>query len=263
MKPIIKWTLYQRRTSTIWWSIAAFFLIFINMIFYPSFKGQAAELQKGFENIPDSISQFIGGTDFFSAVGFLNSQVFFLMMPLLLGVLTIGLGSSLIAREEQDKTLEALLARPISRTKLLFAKALAGCTIITIVSFVAVTTIVVTAAIVNLDVPSTYIVLASFACWLQVISFGSVAFALSATGKARGASIGFATFVALGGYVINSLTGSVDWLQYPAKLFPFHYYDSEAILRGSFSPRNTLVLGGIIAAAGIISWLSFRRRDIS
>ncbi|MBI2368924.1 MAG: MFS transporter [Deltaproteobacteria bacterium] len=48
------------------------------------------------------------------------------MLPLLLSVLTIGLGSRLLAKEESEGTLELLLARPVSRAKLLAAKAMAG-----------------------------------------------------------------------------------------------------------------------------------------
>jgi ABC-type transport system involved in multi-copper enzyme maturation permease subunit len=97
--------------------------IFINMIFYPTFKDQAAELQKSFESLPDAALQLFGGSsDFFSPVGFLNSQIFFLMLPLLLGILAISLGSSLLAAEERDSTIESLMARPISRTHLLLHK---------------------------------------------------------------------------------------------------------------------------------------------
>ena len=54
MNSIVKWTMKQRKTSTIWWSVAVAVFIFINMIFYPTFKNDAEELQKSFENLSDS-----------------------------------------------------------------------------------------------------------------------------------------------------------------------------------------------------------------
>lgn len=264
MKAIIQWTLWQRRWSMLWWSVGISFFMFINMVFYPTFKDQAAELQKSFESLPDSAVQLFGGsTDFFSPVGFLNSQIFFIMLPLLLGILAISLGSSLIAREEQDHTLEALLARPISRTRLLFSKAMAGMLVLSIVTIVTLLVTVIVARIVHIDVPVVYIIAATIACYVLAVSFGAIAFVLTSIGRARSLSMGVATVIALGGYIISSLAGTVKWLKTPSYVFPFHYYKSEPILRGNFDWSNVMVLLGIIIGCALISWFAFRRRDLS
>lgn len=263
MKPVIKWTLWQRRWSIAWWSAAAFGLIFINLIFYPSFKDQAAELQKSFANIPESISQFIGGTDFFSPIGFLNSQIYYLMLPMILIILSIGLGSSLLAREEQEKTIDVLLVRPLSRNKLIAAKTIAGVIIITLVTIVSLATTILTAKAVDLQgVSIGNMLLATLACYLLVIAFGAISLLVTAFGKTRGGSVGIGTALAVGSYVITSLSGTVAWLKLPSKLLPFHYYQPEAILRGTYNWVNSLYFIGIIVIAGILSWISFRRRDI-
>lgn len=234
------------------------------MIFYPSFKDQAAEFQKSFENIPDTAVQLFGGsTDFFSPVGFLNSQIFFIMLPLLLGILAINLGSTLLAREEQEHTIEALLARPISRTKLLFAKAGAGLLQLGIVTLVSLIVMIVIARLVDITVPAVNIIEATFACFVLAVSFGAISFLLTATGRARGLSLGLGTVIALGGYVISSLAGTVTWLKVPSYVFPFHYYKSEAILRGHFDWSNMLILLAVIVACALGSWVAFRRRDLS
>lgn len=264
MIAIIRWTLWQRRWSIFWWAIAAFGLIFINMIFYPSFKDQAEELTKSFENIPDATLQFIGGSaDFFSPVGFLNSQIFFLMLPMILGILAIGLGSSLLAREEQDKTIETLLARPLSRSGLLFAKAFCGIIILAIATAVALATTYFSSLAVDLEVAPGRLLLVTLACFLLALSWGAISFLLTAIGKARGASIAIGTFVALGGYIISSLSGTVEWLKVPGKLFPFHYYQSEEILNGHMVWGNLVFFVCIIIACGGIAWWAFRQRDLS
>lgn len=263
MIPILRWTLWQRRFSALWWSVGVFGLIFINMIFYPSFRDQAESLQKSFENLPDAAVQLFGGsTDFFSPVGFLNSQVFFFMLPMILGILAIGLGSSLLAREEQDMTIEMLLARPVSRTKLLLAKGLAGVIILSIVTVAGLVTTIVTGQLVGLGISISSIILATLACFLLVLSFGAIAFVLSAIGKTRGASLGLAALVALGGYLVSSLAGTVDWLKVPSKIFPFHYYQSEAVLRETYNWNNVIFLVLLTAVCALISWIAFRQRDI-
>jgi ABC-2 type transport system permease protein len=264
MKSVIKWTMRQRKTSTIWWSVAMAAFIFINMIFYPSFKNDAAELQKSFENLPDAAVQLFGGsTDFFSPVGFMNSQIFFLMLPMILGIFAISLGAGLLAREEQDKTIEGLLARPISRTKLLQAKATTGVILLFIVSLVGLFTVIITSKVVGLEISNPSLIQAMFVCYLFALSLGSIAYFLTATGRARGAGIGVAAFVGIGGYLISSLAGTVSWLSGPSKLFPFEYYQSEAILRGTYNWNNIWYFVILIGVCKLLSWVAFRRRDLA
>lgn len=265
MLSIAKWTLWQRRWSTFWWILGIFGFIFLNVIFYPTFKDQAAQLQKSFESLPAAAVQLFGGsTDFFSPVGFLNSQIFFLMLPMLLSILAIGLGTGLIGREEQDGTIETLLARPISRSRLLLEKALGGSIVLAIVALASMlATIGLTHLVGLVEVSPLEMAEATLACFMLALSFGAIAFLLTTIGRARGASLGIAAFIALGGYLISSLAGTVTWLKTPSLFFPFHYYRSEAILRGTTQWSDILVFVAVIAACGAISWLSFRRRDIA
>lgn len=263
MIPIIRWTLWQRRWSIMWWSIGIAAFIFITLIFFPTFKDQAALLQKSLENLPKATVQFLGGsTDFFSPIGYLNSQVFFILLPLLLSVLSINLGSSMISREESNSTLELLLSRPISRSRLLLAKGLAGTLILGIVSLVGLITSLLMAWAVNMGIPAVDIATATLACFLLSLSGGAVAFLVTTVGHAKSASNGIATFVALGGYLIVSLSGTVSWLKTPSKIFPFNYYHSETLLSGGQEWGNNLVFLIFIVGCGLIAWLSFRHRDI-
>lgn len=264
MRPIIRWTLWQRRWSTAWWSVGVFSFIAITLVFYPTFKDSANALEQSFANLPKAaLGLFGGSSDFFSPIGYLNSQIFFLLLPLLLTMLAVALGASLIAREEQDGTLETLLARPISRGKAMGAKVIAGSLVLAAVSAVALVSVVVCARIFQLgSVPSSAIALASVNSFLLAYCTGAIAFLLSATGRARGAAIGVATFIGFGGYIIESLAGTVHWLQGPSKVFPFHYFQSEAVLRQTYHWSNALYFVAVTAACGIISYIAFRRRDL-
>lgn len=264
MPAVTKWTLKIRKTSTIWWTVGIVAFMFINLIFYPSFKDSAAELQKSFDSLPEAAVQLFGGsTDFFSPVGYLNSQVYFLMLPLLFGMLAITLGSSLLAREEQDKTIESVLSRPISRSSLLAQKALAGGTILIIASFINLFATLVIIKMVDLEIASIRIVEASFVCFLMVLSFGTIAYLFTATGRAKGASLGITALIAFGGYVVSSLAGTVKWLEGPSKVLPFNYYKSESILRGTYNWNNVWFFVFVIVVCAVGSWVAFRRRDLS
>ena len=262
MWTIVRWTLWQRRWSLFWWSIGMVGFVVLTLIFYPSFKDQASELEKAFGNLPSGAMELFGGTDLFSPVGYLNSQLIYLMLPLLLAILAIGLGSNLIGREERDLTIEPLLARPISRGRLLAGKALAGAIAVSAVTLVGSLSTILMVKAVGLDVPLGNLAAACFVCLLLVLTFGAVAFMLAATGRGRGAALGASVIYALVGYIIGSLAGTVHWLNTPSLAFPYHYYKSADILRGSFEWSAIVFYVALILGCGILSWLSFRRRDL-
>ncbi len=264
MKPIIRWTLWQRRWSIFWWALGITAFILINMVFYPTFRDQAGQLEKTFANLPESTRALFSDTgEFFSPVGYLSSQIFYLLLPLLLGILAIAAGTSLLGREEREGTLELLLARPISRSRLIAAKATVGILIVIFIGLVGTLITMLMAKIVHVAVPLPNILLAGAASTALAVSFGAIAFMITTLGRgARAASIGASALIAIGGYILVSLAGTVSWLRWPARAFPFNYYHSAEILEGSYKWVNMLFIAGVIVGCGIISWLAFRQRDI-
>lgn len=262
MLSIFKWTIWQRRWSIIWWSLGVVSLIVLTLVFYPTIHDQAAELNKSFGNLSNSALALFGGTDFFSPVGYLNSQLMYLMLPLLLIILGVSMGSSLIGREETDGTIESLLSRPISRSRLLLAKAISGTFILLAVTIIASAVLIGMSRAVNIGIPLINIVAACFACFMLVLSFSATAFLLSSTGRGRAAALGVPMIYALGGYIISSLASTIDWLQAPSKLFPYHYYQSADILRGTFQWSSIAFFAIFTFGCALLAWLSFRQRDL-
>lgn len=265
MKPIFKWTIRQRKWSIVWWSVGIFAFIFINLIFYPTFKSQAAQFNQTFEQLPQAARQLFSDTgDFFSPIGYLSSQIFYLMLPLLLGFLAISAGTSLVGREEREGMIEMLLARPISRAKLILGKAIAGLAILALVGFVSTAVTAIMCQLVDINVGLVNVFKAGLVATIMAASFGAIAFMITMLGRgARAASVGVASFVALGGYILVSLAGTVTWLRWPAKFFPFNYYHASELLQGTYDWANLLYFSALIGGCGIISWLAFRRRDLS
>jgi ABC-2 type transport system permease protein len=238
--------------------------VLLTLIFYPTFKDQTAQLNKSLDNIPQTAKQlFTDTSDIFSPLGYLSSQIFYLMLPLLLSVLAIGAGSALLAKEENDGTIELLLARPVSRSDLLFGKALAGAVVVAAVGFVTTIATIIICRMVGLDIGSLYILDAGAAVILMALCLGSVAFLFSALGR-TGRSISIALTGAYGliGYLLSSLSQTVTWLKWPAKFFPFAYYHSSELLTGTYNWNNILYFIGVGAGCTILAWLAFRRRDL-
>lgn len=265
MRQVARWTLRQRRWFIIWWCLGLLFYIFLTLVFYPTIHDQSAQLNKSLDQIPQTAKQLFTDTNnLFSPVGYLSSQLFYLLQPLLLSILAINLGMSLVGKEEKDNTIEMLLARPLSRGQLLFGKATAGLLILVFATGLSALFIALMSKAVGLAVPIPSILATGAAVGLLALSFGAVAFMLTALGRAgRAASIGISAIVALGGYILVSLAPSVSWLRWPAKVFPFNYYHSAELLTGQYNWANVIYFIALTAGCLVVAWLAFRRRDLA
>lgn len=264
MFQIAKWTLRQRKWYIFWWCIGIGLMVFITLIFYPTIRSQSDQLNKSFSQIPQTAKQLFTDTnDIFSPIGYLSSQLYYLMLPMLIGILGINLGVSLVGKEERSSTIEMLLARPVSRGKLLFGKALAG---LTVIAFVVVVVGLLASGLckaVGLGVAAPTVFMATIAVGLLALSFSAIAFMFTALGRfGRSASIGISALIALGGYIVVSLSPSVHWLNWPSKGLPFNYYRANELLTGYYNWANISYFVGVITASLLIAWLIFRRRDL-
>ena len=267
MIPIIIWDIKQRKNYLFWWTLSFVIIIATLFLVYPSIHSQADQLNKVLNQLPAALRDLKTGgnqVDITSPVGYLNSQLFYATLPFMQIIMAIGLGSSLLARDEHNHTLELILARPISRGKLLAAKAISGLSLMLVVNTIAIITTIILAKLVNMQIASVYILAASLYTMLFSISFGAIAFTLSAASNStRRASIGVAVALSFGGYLLASLSSMSHYIETPAKLLPYHYFNPSQILEGHVAIGLNVYLIIITIAAALISWLGFRRRDIN
>lgn len=266
MMQILRWELRQRKGYIIGWSIACGLLVALLILLYPSIRDQANQLNKVLEQLPEALRALKAGdsSELFSPTGYLNSQLYYATLPLIMSIMAIGLGSSLLARDEQNHTLELLLARPISRSKVLLAKALTGIVSVGIVTIAVIAVTILLAQVVDMPVGWQYIAAASTFSALLALCFGAIAFTFTAVSQRTAKfAMPIAVFVGFGGYLLASLSGITDVIKEIAKLFPYHYYKPDQILNGSISKGLVAYLSALLLIAIVISWARFRKRDIA
>ena len=267
MKPIIRWELKQRKTAILWWTVSAIAICALILLIYPPLRDQAQQFNKVINQLPQGLRQLKAGAtgkvDVANPIDFLNSQLYYITLPILLIILTVTRGSSLLGRDEQDRTLELLLARPISRGKLLAAKAWSGIMETFVVSAVSTVAVIVLAKAINLDVATPKLLVVGLYTWLFCLSFGAIAFALTAAGRfTKRSSTGIAVLASFGGYLITSLGGLNHTVGSFAKFTPYHYFAPEKIMRGQGITGLNVYLIGILVACAIMAYTGFRSRDI-
>jgi len=266
MLAIIRADFYQRRWLMLWWVLGVGAMVGIDTMLYATVKNEAAQLGQLFDSMPKAVSAlFADGSNLLSQPGFLSGRVYYLLLPLLLIIFAIKLGGGIVAKEEENGTLELLLARPIGRTRLLLAK---FAVYLLAMFLLGVTTILfglIALRPAGLDqIPFMGVVWASISTLLLSTIFGALAFAMSAWGhRWQSAAAGVAALVAFISYLSASLETLASWLVWPARLLPYHYFHPTAILAdgsGGFKPM--LGYAVVILILGILSVIGFRRRDI-
>lgn len=260
---IVRSELRRRDMYLLWWSVGIIALTAFTVLAYGSIKDQADQLNKAFGHLSSSISGFVGTGDMFSPIGYLNSQLYYITLPILFIILCVTLSGSLTSKEERHHTLELLLARPISRTRLLLAKIVAADVIVAILGAVTAISVIVCSLLVHLGISAVHIALATL--WMTLFSgaFGAIAFMLyTASSLTRRAAAAVAILLSLGGYILTSIGSMVHGLNWVAKLMPYHYYDPGAILAGHVSSGLAVYVATMYVVSLAVSILGFRRRDI-
>lgn len=264
----ILWELTQRKKAIIWWTIGSVILTVGIICLFPSIREQANQLNQVINKLPPGLRELKSGgaknLNVADPIQFLNSQLFYATLPILWIILAISRGSTALGRDEQDKTLELLLSRPISRSALLTAKAIALALEFAIVSGVTLLVIVVVTPRFNMHVGIWHLALTTAYTAAFSLSFGMVAFTLQAASSLtrRSASV-VAIILGFGGYLLASLSGLTDWLRVPSKFAPYHYFEPERVLQGLPVHGLDIYLIAVLLFTVTVSYIGFRRRDIA
>ena len=228
----------------------------------PMFNGLSEVLKEFSDAIPEALLAMIGGVDMGTAEGFYQSELFSITMPAALIVVTAMMGARALAGEEEDNTMDLLLANPIKRSKVVVEKAGA----LAIIGFgLGLATFAGTMAgslLGALGMSWGNVAATSFLGALLGLFFGYVALAVGAgTGKRR-VAVMTAAGAAFLTYFANAFLPVSASLSGWARLSPFYYYLGNDPLVEGLDWGDTAVLVGLCVVAVAISVPLFHRRDV-
>lgn len=257
------WELSRRKMFTLWWSIGVSSLISLTVLSFLAIKDQSAQFDKMFSELSSSAGSFFGGSDLFSPIGYLSSQIYFIMLPLLVIIMTVTLASSLMNKDESDGTIELALSRPVSRTGLMFGKLLTWLAVLVVVCAVSYAVVAGCVGLVGMPINQANLLVTHLLSFAFAGSFGLITFALIAVSRLTRHVAGVVAIVlSLGGYLISSLAGFVDGFKFIAKLLPYHYYDTAELLAGRVDVGLLVYIVGVSVVAILAMWVGYNRRDI-
>ena len=256
-------SLRDQRRSYIWWVFGLVALTVLTVLFYPSIK-DSPDFNDLLGEEDSIIRAFVGDIeDLTSAEGYLNSQLYFLMVPILLLVFAISAGSGAVAGEEERGILDLLFSHPVRRSAVVLQKLAAMIVSVVGLAVVLWLTVVIGAVAVDMDISAVKIAEVTLSGALLGSLFGALGLAIgSATGK-RGLTIGISGAVAMLSYFINAFRPVADAIEPARFVTPFYYYIDADPLNNGLDPIHVGVLVAAIAVLSVVAVVTFERRDIA
>lgn len=248
-----------------WWTLGLVAMTALMVAAYPSVRDNP-DLNKMVEDYPDAFKAFLGlgeTVDYTSPAGYLNSELFSFVVPLLLLIAAIGAGARATAGEEERGTLDLLLANPISRRRLVLDKLAALCAEVAVLAVVLWLALIVGAAAVGMHISATHLGAAIAAAALLACAYGAIALFLGALLGRRGAAIGIAAAGAVAAYLLSSLAELVTFLKPLRVASPFYHYAANDALRAGLAPEHVAVLLGLAVLASVAAVVAFERRNLA
>ena len=248
----------------LWWGIGIASLVVITMLVYPSMRDNSECYSQLIDTMPEPlIAAFVGEfTDFGSPEGFLGSQLFFVLVPLIYILFSIISASGTIAGEERRGILEMLLSYPVDRRSGVVHKFLA----LVVAGFVfgafIWSSVLLGILLVSMEISLLRVTETVASAFLFGTAFSAFTLFLSAATGNRGFSVGIASAVAFASYIIYTMGQQVDFLEPFSRVSLFHFYIGSNPLVNGLDMTHSITLVGIAAAFLYLAIFAFERRDI-
>ncbi len=265
MPDVLLQVLWRRRLWLTWWCLGFLAADALLAVAYPTVRDNAA-LDKTFAGLPPGVRAALGlqAGAVTSPAGYLNSQYFANLLPILLLVFAIGLGAWSMAGDEEAGTLELLLSNPVSRVRVALERSGALAVELAAVTAVAGFGLVALAPFTGLTKGpgSERILDAALATGLLALTFAAAAFAVGAATGSRGAAISIAAAFAVGLFMIEGLAEPVHVLRPIREASPWHWLLGTDPIRHGLLWKSWILPLGVSAAVIVAGSLAFIRRDL-
>ena len=255
--------LHDRRRAIVGNSIGMVALIAWLGVLFPILSESDAFVDM-IERFPPELSSVFGmdPATFLTAAGFLSTELYSLFAPLLILIFVIGAVTAETTAEERDGLMDMLLSAPLSRSRVLLAKAGGVASATLVLVGVMTAALLVVNPIFEMDLPVVGVLAAGASLWLMGILFGAVALLVgSLVGRTvvAGGATGLVAFLA---WFVNGFAGLYSWLEGPSAASPFTWYlEPNPLIAGFTSGHLWLLLTTAVLTAAATAL--FIRRDIA
>lgn len=262
MFAILKRRLFKNWLMILGWGLGLGVLAYYLFDIYDTFFERDVNLQQIFSAFPEEILAFFGaeGVDLFSPGGFLHLE-FFSYLPIVLGIMVITSAASLITKSEEDGSLEIILAQPVSRSGLFWARTFALILSVGLVLVITWGGAALGLETHDFDITQGQLIKPFVSLFSVLMFFLCLALLLSMVMPSSGSASLTAGFLLVASYFISSLANIDENLQGVDRFSPLKYYQGGEAVAG-YNAQNLLLLFGLAALFLLLAWFFFITRDM-
>jgi ABC-2 type transport system permease protein len=249
--------------SLLIWCFVIVLLIVIAVSKFSAFAGDP-EMLKILDTMPPQVMEAMNMNAFnlTTLIGFYG--LMFLYFGLMGAMAAAMWGSDIISKEERDKTVEFSLVLPVSRNRVVTAKAIAA--LINCILFVLITWGISIVAVQSYNPDQEFykfLALEMQAMFMIELIFLAVGLLLGCALKKYKSSSSIAVGVILTAYFLSIVAGMNERFEFLKYFTPFHYYDAGEIFRtGQLNGTYLIVSVAIIVVCMIAAYWSYNKRDL-
>lgn len=213
--------LWDQRHSLPGWAAGIATLVLLESALWPSISGMSG-FDSYLDQFPAALKEMFAMDRMATGAGFLDAELFSLMLPMLFLVAAISLGARMIAGEEEAGTLDLLVVTPLTTSRLYLHCALA--LVVSMGSLAVATWVAVMTgdALFDLGVTPANVAGAAIAMWLLSCEFGLLTLTAGALTGRRGVAVAVGSGLALIAYLLYVGGLFLDELAAVAAASPFH-----------------------------------------
>ena len=256
--------LQDRRRGFVGWSLGIAAYVALIASVYPSVQNSG--VQRALHDYPKELKAFFGGSrafDLSTGAGYLNVELFSLVIPALLAIVAIGFAASTLAGEEEAGQMDLLLAYPVTRSRVVLEKIATLGGMLLALAMVVTVSIVAIGARADLGVSAGRVATASFGAALAALFVGlATMFTGAATGR-RAVAIGVGTALFAVSYLLVGLAGLVSWIEPLRVLSPLYHATGTQPIRNGIPFGNYAVLVALCSATAVAVVVVFDRHDLT
>ena len=230
---------------------------------YPSIAA-IIEIREIFERLPEAFRVMFapGGLDITTPEGFVATEFFSIIGPLLFFGYTVAIAASATAGEEERGTIDLLMSLPIPRWRVVLEKYLSAIVGTVILGAALLLGIAGGAFAGGIDLRYDGMAAMVASAILLALLFGAVALFLGALTGRRAFSMGVAFGLAVASYLVYSLSELVELIRPLRPISPFTYYIGGNPLANGLNSVDAGILAGATIVLVILAVVAFRRRDL-
>ena len=230
---------------------------------YASMKTIISQATDFYYTLPQSLQLFMNFSQWDKVLGYYVTY-FVYFVPIITGCYSIILGTKLLSKEEQNKTAEFLLSRPLSRIQIISSKLIAFVIHILGINLLAFFTGLFGSGIVSdWEVNLRSLIVLHTYGYLMCLFFGILGFFITVVMKRAKAITGIGIGIVLGTYFFDMMIRIFGKAQFLLYLSPFKYINLDAHSPNyGFDAWRLIYFIGTSGLLIILSYVIYRRKDI-